>query len=434
MKTRFAPAPTGRLHVGNIRTALHNYLLSHRDGGAFLLRIDDTDAERSKEEYVEAIRADLEWLGIAPDEEARQSQRFGRYDELFEQLRAAGRIYACYETPEELEVRRKVLLGRGLPPVYERKDADAPVPEGRSPHWRFRLDHDTPIAWDDLVRGQQKFDPALISDPVIRRADGSWLYMLPSVIDDMDLGITHVVRGEDHVTNSAIQLQMFDALGAQRPYLAHEALLVAAEGKLSKRLGSVGVDEMKARGLEPMALLALLARIGTSQPVEPLASLEALSASFDFAHFGRAPAHFNMAEVEALNAKLLHATPYEAVADRLPGGIGKAEWEALHGNIAHLGEVADWLPVLQGEIDAPDIAAEDADYLHQAATIAAQLEWDDGVWAALTGALKQATGRKGKPLFLPLRLALTGQASGPEMAALLPLIGKDRALARLRRA
>ena len=247
--TRFAPSPTGRLHVGNIRTALHNALFAIANGGRFLLRVDDTDAERSSEEYVDAIHQDLDWLGLKPDAVVRQSERFGLYEGEFERLRSAGRVYACYETPEELDLRRKVLLGRGLPPVYERKAPDAPVPEGVAPHWRFRLDHDRPIEWSDLIRGSQRFDPALISDPVIRRADGSWLYLLPSVIDDIDLEVTHVVRGEDHVSNSAVQLQMFDALGAGHPTFAHEALLVAAEGKLSMRLGSTGVDTLRHAGI-----------------------------------------------------------------------------------------------------------------------------------------------------------------------------------------
>ena len=229
--TRFAPSPTGRLHVGNIRTALHNALFAKRHGGQFLLRIDDTDAARSSEANVAAIHDDLEWLGIRTDGAVRQSERFDLYEREFDRLRSAGRVYACFETPEELEVRRKVLLGRGLPPVYERKPANAPIPDDIAPHWRFRLDHEAPIEWDDLIRGKQKFDPALISDPVVRRADGSWLYLLPSVIDDIDLGITHIVRGEDHVSNSAVQIQMFEALGAEPPAFAHEALLVAAEGK-----------------------------------------------------------------------------------------------------------------------------------------------------------------------------------------------------------
>ena len=312
--TRFAPSPTGRLHVGNIRTALHNALFARASGGRFLLRIDDTDAERSSEAFVAAIHADLAWLGLVPDATVRQSERFALYEREFERLKVAGRVYACFESPAELDVRRKVLLGRGLPPVYERKPHDAPVPDNIAPHWRFRLEHDAPIEWHDLVRGPQKFDPALISDPVVRRADGSWLYLLPSVIDDIDLAITHIVRGEDHVSNSATQIQMFEALGAAPPHFAHEALLVAAEGKLSKRLGSTGVDGMRAAGIEPLALLSLLARLGTSQPVEPKTSLAALAENFDFSTFGRAPAHFDLAEVEQLNAKLLHLTDYADVA------------------------------------------------------------------------------------------------------------------------
>jgi glutamyl-tRNA synthetase len=429
--TRFAPSPTGRLHVGNIRTALHNALFSLKNGGRFLLRIDDTDLERSREEFVEAIRADLGWLGLLPDAEVRQSERFDLYEREFERLRGAGRVYPCFETPEELEVRRKVLLGRGLPPVYERKPEGSPVPDDVAPHWRFRLDHGSPIEWDDLVRGHQKFDPKLISDPVIRRADGSWLYLLPSVIDDIDLGITHIVRGEDHVSNSAVQLQMFSALGATPPHFAHEALLVAAEGKLSKRLGSTGVETLRDAGIEPFALLSLLARLGTSLPVEPKASLEELAKGFDFSTFGRAPAHFDMAEVEQLNGKLLHHLDYRDVADRLPDGIGEAEWLALRGNLAHLAEAAEWFPVLHGTIEAPKVVPDDKPLMAEAAKVAGDVDWSADPWHALTGALKESTGRKGRALFHPLRLALTGRDSGPEMAPLISLIGKQRAIERL---
>jgi glutamyl-tRNA synthetase len=429
--TRFAPSPTGRLHVGNIRTALHNYLLALHSGGRFLLRIDDTDLERSREEHVASIRADLDWLGLTPAATFRQSERFALYEREFERLKAAGRVYACYETPEELEVRRKVLLGRGLPPVYERKPEGSPVPEGIAPHWRFRLDHGAPIEWDDLVRGHQKFDPALLSDPVIRRADGSWLYLLPSVIDDIDLAITHVLRGEDHVTNSAVQLQMFAALGASPPALAHEALLVAAGGKLSKRLGSSGVDALREAGIEPMALNSLLARLGTSQPVEAKASLAELAEGFDLSTFGRAPAHFDLAEVEQLNMKLLHHLDFAAVADRLPAGLTEPDWLLLRGNVDHLSELADWLLMLDGDIPVPSIAAHDRAFLASAAEIAAGTDWSGDPWPALAEALKASTGRKGRALFHPLRLALTGRESGPEMAPLLKRIGRDRAIARL---
>jgi glutamyl-tRNA synthetase len=428
--TRFAPSPTGNLHVGNVRAALHNWLWARKLGGRFVLRIDDTDVERSREEYVTAIKADLGWLGLDWDDEARQSARFDLYETRFEALKAAGRVYACYETPEELDLRRKVLLGRGLPPVYERPHADTPAPGGRAPHWRFRLDHDAPIEWDDLVRGHQKFDPKLLSDPVIRRADGSWLYMLPSAIDDVDLGITHVVRGEDHVTNTATQLQMFAALGSPAPAFAHEALLTGAEGKLSKRLGSLGVAAFKEEGIEPIALLALLARLGTSDPVEPVTDTAPLVAGIDFHRFGRAPARFDEAELAQLNARIIHQTSYETVADRLPAGMGPVGWEAIRPNLTRIDEAAAWWAVVEGSVVAIS-AAEDRAYLAEAAKAAAAIDWSSDPWHALTGALKDATGRKGKTLFLPLRLALTGREHGPDMAALLPLIGRERALERL---
>ncbi len=429
--TRFAPSPTGRLHVGNIRTALHNFLFARKHGGEFLLRIDDTDRERSTAAFDQAIHDDLAWLGLKHDRVVRQSERFDLYEREFEQLRQAGRVYACYETPQELDLRRKVLLGRGLPPVYERPPEDAPVPEGRAPHWRFKLDHDRPIAWTDLIRGEQKFDPKLLSDPVVRREDGSWLYLLPSVIDDIDLGVTHIVRGEDHVSNSAVQIQMFDALGKAPPHFAHEALLVAAEGKLSKRLGSYGVDEVRRAGLEPMALLSLLARIGTSQPVEAMASLDGLAESFDFAHFGRAPAHFDAQEVELVNARLLHGMAFADVAGRLPADADEAEWLLLRGNLERIDEFAAWHQVLAGEIEPPELGHEERLLARDAAAIASRTDWSSEPWQALTGALKESTGLKGRALFHPLRLALTGRDSGPEMAGMLVRMGQARAVARL---
>ena len=339
--TRFAPSPTGTLHVGNVRTALHNWLWARKHGGRFLLRIDDTDLERSKEEHVDAIRADLAWLGFDIDGEERQSARFALYETEFEKLKAAGRVYACYETPEELDIRRKILLSRGLPPVYERKPADAPVPEGVAPHWRFRLDHDAAIEWTDMVRGPQHFEPKTMSDPVVRRADGSWLYLLPSVIDDIAMGITHVVRGEDHVSNTASQVQMFAALGAAPPAFAHEALLVGTEGKLSKRLGSLGMASLREAGIEPIALVALLARLGTSDPVEPVTQVAPLVESIDFARFGRAPARFDEAELALLNQKILHHTDHAAIADRLPATITEARWNAIRPNVMTVAEAAE---------------------------------------------------------------------------------------------
>ena len=437
--TRFAPSPTGRLHVGNIRTALHNWLWARKHGGRFILRLDDTDAERSREDYAEAIREDLAWLGLVPDEEHRQSKRFSLYEDALERLRASGRVYPAFETAQELDLKRKVQLSRGKPPVYDRAalalsadDIARLEEEGRRPHWRFKLDQDRTIEWDDLIRGRQHFDPSLLSDPVIRREDGSWLYMLPSVVDDVDLAITHVVRGEDHVTNTAIQVQMFEALGAAVPAFAHEALLVGSEGKLSKRLGSLGVDAMREAGIEPIALVAKLARIGTSLAVEPVTSPAPLIESFDFSTFGRAPARFDMEELAGLNARILHQLPYEAVADRLPEGMNREAWEVIRPNLHSVAEAADWWHVVEGPV-AAGTAEDDRDFLRQAAAAAERIDWSDAPWPSLTSALKQQSGRTGKSLFLPLRRALTGRDSGPEMAPLLLLIGKERAVERLRK-
>ena len=438
--TRFAPSPTGRLHVGNIRTALHNWLWARKQGGRFLLRIDDTDQARSEEAYVAAIRGDLAWLGLHWDEEQRQSVRFGAYEAALERLRAAGRVYPAYETAQELDLKRKIQLGRGKPPVYDRaalalSDADRAKleAEGRRPHWRFRLDHDAPIEWQDLIRGPQHFDPALLSDPVVRREDGTWLYMLPSVVDDVEMGVTHVVRGEDHVTNTGLQLQMFAALGAPAPAFAHEALLTGAEGKLAKRLGSTGVEALREAGIEPEALIAKLARIGTSLPVEPLADPAPLIAGFDFATFGRAPARFDLAELEGLNARIVHLLPYARVRDRLPSGMAEADWAAIRPNLKTVAEAGQWWEILHGHVEQA-AAAEDRDFLAAAAEAAESLDWSDSPWPQLVARLKETTGRAGKPLFHPLRRALTGRDSGPEMAALLPLIGRDESISRLRAA
>jgi len=443
--TRFAPSPTGLLHVGNIRTALHNWMLAKKAGGRFLLRIDDTDAERSREEYVDAIRADLAWLSLKPDGEERQSDRLAIYDDAFERLRSAGRVYRCYETAQELDLKRKVLLGRGLPPIYDRAalsltDADHArfAAEGTAPHWRFKLDHAEPIEWLDGVRGPQHFDPAQLSDPVVRRADGSWLYMLPSAIDDIEMGVTDVLRGEDHVSNTAAQIQMFTALFAagfgaagRVPKFAHEALLVGIEGKLSKRLGSLSGASLREGGIEPEAVVALLARLGTSLPVEPIADRDALIAGFELATFGRAPARFDELELDRLNHAIIHQLPYAAVAERLPRGMDEKAWLAIRPNLEKVADAADWWRVVTGPIGAPDLAPDDRAFVGEAAQ---RMTWGDDPWHALTATLKEATGRKGKALFLPLRLALTGREHGPDMAALLPLIGENEARARLEQA
>ena len=435
--TRFAPSPTGRLHVGNLFTAVHNFLTARKAGGRFILRLDDTDAARSSEAFAQSIRDDLAWLGLVTDAEVRQSDRFAAYDAALARLHAAGRAYPCYETPEELDIKRKVQLSRGLPPVYDRaglklSDAERARFEGHgiTPHWRFKLDYDGHVEWDDLIRGRSHIDPASLSDPVVRRADGGYLYMLPSVVDDIDLGITHVVRGEDHVANSGIQLQMFEALGAAPPALAHFGLLTSVDGELSKRLGSAGLDALRDAGIEPIAVVAMLARLGTADAVEPVASLDPLIAQHDLARLGNAHPRFDPAELQHLNARIVHQLPFEAVRERLPAGMDAVAWEAIRPNLSTVAEAADWWHVVEGPVKA-DVADDDRDYLAEAREVLGQLEWQGDVWHALVDALKARTGRKGKPLFLPLRRALTGRDHGPEMAALLPLIGRERALARL---
>jgi len=436
--TRFAPSPTGTLHVGNIRTALHNWLLARKAGGRFLLRIDDTDTARSEERFVDGIHADLAWLGLEPDSEDRQSARLAIYEAAFERLKAAGRVYPAYETAQELDLKRKVALGRGLPPIYDRAalsltdtERAQKEAEGVAPHWRFRLDHAEPIEWTDGVRGAQHFDAAQLSDPVVRRADGSWLYMLPSAIDDVDMGVTDVLRGEDHVSNTAVQIQMFTALGAKPPRFAHEALLVGREGKLSKRLGSLGTDAFREQGIEPEALIALLARLGTSQPVEPIVDRTVLIDTFDLGTFGRAPAKFDDAELTRVNSAVIHQLPYERVAADLPADMDAPAWDAIRPNLERVSDAADWWAVVTGPLDPPAADDETRAYLAEAARL---LDWGEDPWNALTAALKEATGRKGKALFHPLRLALTGRDAGPDMHALLPLIGETEARRRLQAA
>ena len=441
--TRFAPSPTGSLHAGNVRTALVNWLLAHKAGGRFVLRMDDTDLARSTAESAASIRADLAWLGLTPDSEVRQSDRFALYDAALERLAAAGRAYRAYETPHELDLKRKVAQQRGLPPVYDRAalaltaaDHAGFAAAGIAPHWRFKLDHHAAIRWHDGVRGACHFDAAALSDPVVRRADGSWLYMLPSVVDDIDLGITDIARGEDHVTNSAVQIQMFAALGAPVPRLAHMALLTGADAArntvgLSKRVGSEGVAAWRESGIEPQAVAALLSRLGTSMPVEPVAALADLLPGFDLSTFGRAPARFDPADLATLSARTLHLLPFAAVADRVPG-LTEAVWLAIRGNLATLAEAADWQAVIDGPV-VTDPEAEDRDFLAAAAAHLGGLDWGDDIWARWVAVLKEASGRKGRSLFHPLRQALTGRDQGPEMAALLPLIGRDAAVDRLTR-
>ena len=447
-RVRFAPSPTGRLHIGNLRPALLNWLFARRVGGEFLLRIDDTDRERSREELVDAIREDLTWLGLTWDAYARQSERTARYHDVIDGLKTAGRLYPCYETADELDRRRKRQLAAHKPPVYDRAslrltaaDRMRLEAEGRRPHWRFLLSNfqgspdqleRTEVAWDDMIRGRQTVDLASLSDPVLLREDGAALYTLCSVVDDIDHAITHVIRGEDHVTNTGVQIDIFRALKAAPPQFAHHSLLVGADGEaLSKRLGSLSLGSFRAAGLEPMAVTSYVAALGTSDPVEPFADMTGLAGRFDLAKLSRAPARFDDKELADLNARLLHGLPFGAVAARLAAICPAADeklWLAVRGNLRLLTDVGGWHDVVAGSIQP---VIEDAAFCRTAAGALPAEPWSDATWGQWTAAVKEATGRKGRELFHPLRLALTGAEAGPEMKQLLPLIGRERVLARL---
>ena len=440
IRTRFAPSPTGLLHVGNARAALFCFLFAKKHDGQFVLRLDDTDRERSTQAFADAIQADLDWLGLKWDETARQSDRFERYDAVFETLVAQGHVYACYETPEELERKRKRQLARGKPPVYDRAglalSADekaALEAEGRSAHWRFKLSGNQ-VTWRDLVRGEQKIDTASVSDPVIRRADGSWLYTLPSVVDDLDMNISHVIRGEDHVTNTAAQVELITALGGEVPEFAHFSLMLGADGSgLSKRLGSLALADLRDSGLEPISLNAHIARLGTADPVVPAQTMQEIIDGFDMARLGRAPARFAPEDVTRLNARILHETPYAVVAERLAeiGAPAQVEfWETMRGNIEKFADMQNIMALINGPI-TPVVETDDANYIAQARTLLPNAPLDMESWSDWTGRLKDETGRKGRALFMPLRMALTGQSHGPEMQHLLYHIGYDEAVARL---
>jgi glutamyl-tRNA synthetase len=440
VRVRFAPSPTGRLHVGNVYIALHNWLYARKAGGEFLLRLDDTDRERSTEDFANGIKADLEWLGLSSNLFDRQSVRLAIYDAAADKLRAAGRLYPCYESAEELSLKRKVQLGQGRPPIYDRAalkltDADRAKleAEGVKPHWRFKLEP-RDVAWADLVRGAQHVDETSQSDPVLVRENGSYLYTFTSVVDDIAFGITQVIRGNDHVTNTATQIQIFEALGATAPAFAHLPLLVDAAGEgLSKRLGSLSISQMRADGLEPMAINAYLARIGTGDPVAPVRALNDLVADHDLGKFGKSSPRFDPEELKHLNARLLHHLPFEDARKHLAaiglGDVDAAVWDAARANVEKVEDVALWQSVVKGPV-TPAIA--DAAFAQKAAELLPPEPWNAETWSAWTNAVKTATGRKGKELFMPLRQALTASDHGPELKLLLPLIGRERALKRLK--
>ena len=438
VKVRFAPSPTGKLHVGNVRTALVNWLFAKGQGGSFVLRIDDTDLARSTQEYEDGIEADLTWLGLTWDERYNQSKRFDRYEEAAARLKASGRLYPCYETADELDRRRKVQLSRGLPPIYDRAALElteaekaAYEAEGRRPHWRFKLAGKR-VAWEDLARGHAEVDTASMSDPVLIREDGLFLYTLPSVVDDIDMDITHIIRGEDHVTNTGAQIEIFEALDAKVPGVAHMPLLVGAAGAaLSKRLGSLSISDMRDQGYEPIAITSHLGKIGTSDNLEIAASVEALGQSFAFSKMGRSPARYDTADLDRLNAQALHGMTYDVAQPRLAGlgvDLGEVFWDTVRGNLNKFADVADLARIVTGPV-APVI--EDPAFAAAALEVLPEVI-DAGAWSAWTTAVKEKTGAKGKGLFMPLRLILTGQAHGPDMAAMAPLIGRDAIVRRLK--
>ena len=436
---RWAPSPTGRIHLGNARPALLNWFFARRHGGRYVLRMDDTDLARSTRAFADGIEEDLAWLGVTPDLLVRQSERTALYDEARDRLIAAGRLYPCYETEDELDRKRARARLLGKPPIYDRAalsltDADKArlEAEGRKPHWRFRLDG-RPVQFEDLIKGPQTVNTASMSDPVLIRGDGSYLYTLPSVVDDIDLGITHVIRGEDHVSNTGTQIEIFEALGSAAPIFGHHNLLTDAAGQgFSKRLGSQSIADFRHEGYEPLAIAIVASLNGTSLPVEPYDSLDAIAERLDFSMISHGAARFDPAELNGLNARLLHAMTYDEAAPRLSalGLEGEAMWLLLRENLAKFPDIAEWSKLLTGPIE-PVIADEDREFLALAKALLPAEPWDEDTWGQWTQALKAATGRKGRALFMPLRMALTGRQDGPELKSLLVLLGRKACLDRL---
>lgn len=436
--TRFAPSPTGLLHVGNVRTALVSWLFTKSKGGQFMLRMDDTDLVRSTPEYAAAIEEDLAWLGLTWDVFAKQSDRLARYEEIKQKLLADGRLYPCYETQEELEIKRKMQMSRGLPPLYDRasltlsdEQKTALEAEGKKPHYRFLLEH-TPIEWDDLIRGHTHFEGKHLSDPILIREDGSMTYILSSVVDDMDFGITHIIRGEDHVSNTAIQVQIFEAINATLPVFAHLALIKTKEAEISKRTGGFDIRQLREASFEPMAINSLLAKLGSSQMPEIRQNLAELVAEFDISTFGRAPSNYDEVDLVRLNHKYLATLSFAAIKAQLDTvgleAVDEPFWLAVRNNINRLSELKEWWDICRSPLEP---LVDDAAFLAQASTLLPEGEWDESTWGQWTAIVRDVTGKSGKSLFMPLRKALTGKEHGPELKALLPLIGRERTEQRL---
>ncbi len=435
IKVRFAPSPTGYIHLGNVRTALVNFLFAHKTGGEFWLRIDDTDSERSKAEYESALKEDLEWLGLKWDGLFKQSDKFSEYESAKQKLIESGRLYPCYETQEELDVQRKMQASRGLPPIYNRASLKLSeeqkakyIAEGRRPHYRFLLE-DKLITWHDLVRGEVKFQATHMSDPVLVREDNVPLYTFASVVDDGQTFVTHIVRGEDHVSNTAVQVQIFEALGYKLPEFGHLALLKTKDGEMSKRVGGNDIRTLRENGIMPMAINSLLAKMGTSDPVEAFTDIKSLIESFDFSKFGRAPANYDFSELEKLNEKILHKLPYSEVKSLIPFADEKF-WESVKVNLKNINEAKLWWDILHGDVSA-ELNHDERAFLRDAAHLLPAAPYDDNSWDVWLAAIKPTTTRKGKELFMPIRKALTGLEHGPEFKKLLPLLGENTVKKRL---
>ena len=431
--TRFAPSPTGYLHIGNLRAALMNFLIAKKSQGEFILRIDDTDADRSKQEFVDSILFDLEWLGLKWDKIEYQSKRLERYNSTAAKLKDLGRFYECFETPTELDLKRKKQLNMGRPPVYDRSALNHTTDERLalkakhgSGHWRFLLDHER-VTWNDGILGDISIDAASVSDPVLIRGDGQFLYTLASVVDDIEMGVTDIVRGADHVTNTATQIQIMKALGAPTPKFAHHSLLIGPKGEaLSKRFGAMALKDLRASGLEPFSIISLIARLGSSQPVELLSNFEEVAAGFDLSNFGSASTKFDLNDLKPLTQRYIQNLPFEKLKDDIvnagvPADLAKPFWNVIHENIKTRSDFFEWW-VICNEGATPIISNEDKEFVSEALALLPSQPFTSDTWGHWTAAVKQATGRKGKNLFMPLRKALTGKEHGPDMAALLPFL------------
>lgn len=453
VRVRFAPSPTGYIHIGNIRIALFNWLYAQAHNGTFILRYDDTDVERSKQEYIDAIAVDLEWLNIQPNEVYYQSKRFNRYDEVAETLKQRGLLYPCYETAEELDRRRKIQLSRKLPPIYDRsalkltaEDKKLFESQGRKPHWRFLLPNfennplqtkRTEICWDDAVKGKQTIDLASLSDPVLIREDGSYLYTLPSVIDDIDMAITHIIRGDDHITNTGAQIALFKALGTKLPVFGHINLLATVLGKgLSKRNNDLSIRSLRAEGFESIAIQCLAVLIGTSQNVHPYLHQVELLKHFNLQDTSRSVAKFDTADLFILNSHIVHELTYTQVKTRLEslsieGEKAEYFWNAIRSNIDKVNDASLWWEIIHDDKHFDTVSVEDRAFVCQSRDFLPEGVLNDETWKVWTKLLKEKTGRSGKTLFMPLRQALTGIDHGPEMGKLLPLLGREKVIKRL---